>query len=225
MAKLLIVEDDAAIADQLTAWFREQGYVCEAASSGEDGMQLLSSFNYDLIVLDWNLPGMSGLDVCRQFRKNGGQTPILFLTAQSDINYKESGLDSGADDFLIKPFEIRELAARVRSLLRRPAAVLSEKLQVNGVQLEVSTRTVYSGAKQIQLMPTECSLLEYMMKHPDTHYSAKQLLTAIWSSESEGSEDSVRTCMKTLRFKLAKIGMDDFVKTNRGFGYVVQSRS
>lgn len=224
MAKLLIVEDDEAISERLTAWFRENGYICEAVGTGEDGLQLLSSFGYDLIVLDWNLPGMSGLDVCREFRKNGGQTPILFLTAQSDISYKESGLDSGADDFLIKPFEIRELAARVRSLLRRPAAVLSEKLQVSGVQLDVSSRTVSAAAKQIQLMPTECALLEYMMKHPDTHYSAKQLLTAIWSSESEGSEDSVRTCMKTLRFKLAKIGLDDFVKTNRGFGYVVSSK-
>lgn len=222
MAKLLLVEDDPNLSEHLLSWFREQGYVCESAGTGEDGLQLLSSFSYDLIVLDWNLPGMTGLDVCREFRKNGGNTPVLFLTAQSDISYKESGLDSGADDFLVKPFEIRELAARVRSLLRRPAAVLPEKLQIGDVSLNPTSRTVTVNEKQIQIMPTECSLLEFLMKHPGTHYSTKQLLSAIWSSESEGSEDSVRTCMKTLRFKLSKVGKDDFIKTNRGFGYIIE---
>lgn len=223
MAKLLLIEDDEALSERLSAWFRQEGYICETASSGEDGLQLLSSFSYDLIVLDWNLPGKSGLAVCRQFRKDGGNTPILFLTAQSDISYKESGLDSGADDFLAKPFEMRELAARVRSLLRRPAAVIL-KLKVGEVSLETNSRTVCSGAQQVQLMPTECALLEFLMKHPDSHYTARQLLSAIWSSDSEGSEDSVRTCMKTLRHKLNKIGEGEFIKTNRGLGYVVQSK-
>lgn len=223
MTKLLLVEDNEALADQLSKWLVEQNYLCEHASSGEDGLQLLSNYQYDLIILDWELPGKSGLDVCREFRKSGGVTPILFLTGQDDLTHKESGLDSGADDYLTKPFEVRELAARIRSLLRRPGRMIIEELKVNGVKLDVQNRTVSNGDKSARLMPTECSTLEFLMRHPNQSYSTKALLDSVWTSQSEASEESVRTCMKTLRFKLGKIDKKDLIKTVLGAGYSIEA--
>lgn len=223
MTKLLLIEDDEILAEQLSKWLVEQNYLCEHAPSGEDGLQLLSAYQYDLIMLDWELPGKSGLDVCREFRKNGGITPILFLTGQGDISHKESGLDSGADDYLTKPFELRELAARIRSLLRRPVRLIAEELKLNGVKLDVQTRTVSHGENSTRLMPTECATLEFLMRHPDQTFSTKALLDAVWTSQSEASEESVRTCMKTLRFKLGKIDKKTLIKTVLGAGYSIET--
>jgi len=223
MTKLLLIEDDEQLADQLSKWLVEQNYLCEHAPSGEDGLQLLSTFQYDLVILDWELPGKSGLDVCREYRKSGGKTPILFLTGMGDISFKEAGLDSGADDYLTKPFEVRELGARLRSLLRRPNTLIVQELKVNGVVLEVENRSVSNGDKSARLMPTECAVLEYLMRHPDQSFSTKALLDAVWTSQSEASEESVRTCMKTLRFKLGKIDKKDLIKTVLGAGYSISS--
>jgi DNA-binding response OmpR family regulator len=224
MTKLLIVEDDPELSEQLAKCLQDQGYICEVAASGEDGMQLLNSFQFDLIVLDWNLPGITGLEVCKAYRKNGGVTPVLFLTGQSEIHQKESGLDSGADDYLVKPFEVRELTARIRSLLRRPTGLFVDQLSIDGLELEVQNRKVSHGSKNIHLMPTECALLEFFMRHPNRFYSTKDLLDAVWNSQSEASLESVRTCMKTLRHKLAKIDKSNFIKTVPGSGYIVESK-
>jgi|AGTN01.2.fsa_nt_gi Response regulators consisting of a CheY-like receiver domain and a winged-helix DNA-binding domain len=222
MTKLLLIEDDQELADQLSKWLSEQSYICEHAASGEDGLQLLSSYQYDLIILDWELPGKSGLEVCREFRKSGGLTPILFLTGQGDISNKESGLDSGADDYLTKPFEAREHAARIRSLLRRPNTIIVEELNVNGVTLDAKNRTVSFEGKSTRLMPTECATLEFLMRHPNQSFSTRALLDAVWASQSEASDESVRTCMKTLRFKLGKIDKKDLIKTVLGAGYSIE---
>lgn len=224
MTKLLLIEDDEELSSQLTKWLDENGYLCEAAFTAEDGLQLLNSFQYDLIILDWHLPGMTGLEMCKVYRNGGGLTPILFLTGQGEIEHKESGLDSGADDYIVKPFEMRELAARIRSLLRRPTGLVVSKLSIKGLSLEVENRNVTNGAKTVRLMPTECALLEFLMRHPDRSYSTKALLDAVWTSQSEASEESVRTCMKTLRYKLMKVGKKDFIKTVLGSGYTIESK-
>src|SRR5215510_14437958 len=118
MAKILLIEDDTDLTAKLSDWFKSENYVIDVATTGEDAMQLLASFTYDVIILDWILPGLAGLEVCQKFRADGGQTPIIFLTGKGQIASKETGLDSGADDYLVKPIGVRELSARLRSMLR-----------------------------------------------------------------------------------------------------------
>src|SRR5690242_15662054 len=141
MPKLLVVEDDEELLRHISAWLSSEKYLVETANSGEDALQILGNFNFDVIILDWNLTGITGLEVCQKFRKSGGDTPIIFLTGESDIDHKELGLNSGADDYLTKPFNERELSARVKSLLRRSAGLLSNDLTVKGVTLDIVGRT------------------------------------------------------------------------------------
>lgn len=222
MAKILLVEDDLELTERLREWFSEEKHVFEATGSGKDALQLLENYEYDVIILDWRLPDVSGIDILKRFRNRGGLTPVIFLTGRVELSDKESGLDAGADDYLVKPFHTRELSARIRSLLRRPTALLPDELSVKGVKLDPRRRTVKSGDTSAQLMPRECALLEYLMRHTNQTYSGKTLLTAVWPSDTEASEDTVRTCMKTLRRKLSKLGRDDLVKTVLGSGYIIE---
>lgn len=222
MSKILLVEDDTEMCGWLEDWFKQENFVFESANCGEDALQLMEQFEFDVIILDWGLPDISGIEVCRRYRSKGGDAPVLFLTGKGDIDDKEQGLDSGADDYLTKPFDVRELAARVRSLLRRPKQILPVELTVNGVALDLKTRVVREGTTNLRLMPKECALLEFLMRHPDTIYSSKALLDAVWRSDSDSSEDTVRTCMRTLRLKLQKLGRDDLIKTILGSGYIIE---
>lgn len=224
MAKILLVEDDIELAERLTDWFNLENHTLEVVHSGLDAIQMLGSFEFDVIVLDWGLPGATGVEVCRHYRKAGGQSPILFLTGKGDISSREEGLDSGGDDYLVKPFDVRELSARVRSLLRRPKGILPTELTIQGVALELGNRLVTVGSQSVHLMPKQCSLLEFLMRHPNRPFGAKALLDAVWPSESEASEDTVRTCMKTLRRQLATVGKEDLIKTVLGSGYLIEDK-
>lgn len=223
MSKILLVEDDAEICGWLEDWFKQENFVFESANNGADALQLLEQFEFDVIILDWGLPDITGIEVCKRYRGSGGIAPVLFLTGKGEIDDKEKGLDSGADDYLVKPFDVRELAARVRSLLRRPKQILPVELTINGVALDLKTRVVREGSTNLRLMPKECALLEFLMRHPDTIYSSKALLDSVWRSDSDSSEDTVRTCMRTLRLKLQKLGRDDLIKTVLGSGYIIES--
>ncbi len=222
MSKILLVEDDEEMSGWLEDWFKQENFVFESANCGEDALQLMDQFEFDVVILDWGLPDITGIEVCKRYRSKGGEAPVLFLTGKGDIDDKEQGLDSGADDYLTKPFDVRELAARVRSLLRRPKQILPVELTVNGVALDLKTRVVREGTTNLRLMPKECALLEFLMRHPDTIYSSKALLDAVWRSDSDSSEDTVRTCMRTLRLKLQKLGRDDLIKTILGSGYIIE---
>ncbi|HMX45054.1 MAG TPA: response regulator transcription factor [Candidatus Obscuribacter sp.] len=224
MAKILLVEDDLELSQRMEDWFSLENHNLEVVHSGEDALQMLTSFEFDVVVMDWGLPGMSGLDVVKQYRKQGGGAPIIFLTGRGEIINREEGLDSGADDYLVKPFDVRELSARIRSLLRRPKGLLPTELMLKGVQLELETRTVKVGPQNVHLMPKQCALLEYLMRHPNRPFGAKALLDAVWPSDSEASEDTVRTCMKTLRRQLATVGKEDFIKTVLGSGYLIEDK-
>lgn len=221
MAKILLVEDDVELAGRLRDWFALENHVFEVASSGEDALQMMEGFDFDVVVLDWSLPGISGLEVCRRYRASGGQAGIIFLTGKSDIPSKGEGLDSGADDYMIKPFDVRELGARIRSLLRRPRTVFSV-LKIADVELKAETRMLTVKEKSIILMPKQSALLEYLMRHPNRPFSAKQLLDSVWPSDAEASEETVRTCMKTLRQQLAALDKKDFIKTLYGAGYLIE---
>lgn len=223
MPKILLVEDDLEITQALESWFKQENIVFESVQSGGDALQLLKAFDFDAIILDWGLPDMTGIEVCRRYRNFGGTAGILFLTGKNTLVEKETGLDSGADDYLVKPFEIRELAARVRSLFRRPRSFVGSDLSLNGVSLNLKTRTVSFGGESTRLMPKECALLEFLLRHTDTFFSSKLLLQAVWPSESDSSENTVRTCMRSLRLKLQKLGCGELVKTVLKGGYIIET--
>jgi OmpR-family two-component system manganese-sensing response regulator len=222
MAKILLVEDDANLADKIKFWFSQQGDQLEHASTGEDGLHLLGSFSYDIVLLDWTLPGITGLEVCKRYRKSGGTTPIIFLTGRNDIESKEQGLDLGADDYVVKPFDARELSARIRSILRRPTSLLPSDIRIGEIVLEPKTRTLTVNGASHHLMPRESALLEYLMRHPNRIFGSKELLDAVWSSESDTSTETVRSWMRNLRNKLSAAGVDGLIKTVPGSGYIIE---
>ena len=224
MPKILLVDDDVELTGKLSDWLTKENHDVEIAGSGKDALQLLAHFQYDLIVLDWSLPDGTGIEVCRQFRAAGKQTPIIFLTGKGDIYAKETGLDSGADDYLIKPFEMRELAARMRSLLRRPFGLNVQGLKVGDLELEFQSRIISRGEAKIKLMPRECKLLEFLIRHPDRCYSSKILLNSVCPADIEASEETVRTCMKTLRQKLTKLRKGQLIRTILGSGYILDGK-
>lgn len=222
VAKFLLVEDDLTLAKKLVEWFKSENHLVETVSSGEDALQLLSSFKYDVLILDWNLTDITGLNVCQRYRASGGRTPVIFLTGEGDIDHKEMGFDSGADDYLVKPFQVRELSARIKSLLRRPPEQLPSELEIRDVRLDSINRTISYGENRVQLMPKESAVLEYLFRHPNRHFSAQDLLDAVWSSEADTNDDTVRTTVKTLRKKLTDLGQPDLVKTVRHVGYIIE---
>ena len=142
MAKVLIIDDDSVLCDSLAGWLQLEGHTVETAGEGEDALQMLSNYQYDVIVLDWGLPTISGLDVLKRYRRNGGITPIIFLTGQGDVQSKKDGLDSGAEDYLTKPFASEELSARIRSLLRRPAALVPSVVTIGAVGVCLNSKQV-----------------------------------------------------------------------------------
>lgn len=219
MAKILLVEDEEDISDLITAWLKNDHHVVETAATGETAKDLLRVYTYDLLILDWMLPGISGVDVCKHFRDGGGITPVLMLTAKKHVDEKSAGLDAGADDYLTKPFELKELSARVRALLRRPVGFSGTVLQVGPIVMDTSTYKVTRAAEEIQLLPKEFALLEFFMRHPGQVFSAEALLDRVWASESEASPETIRTYIKRLRKKIDEEGKPSMVSTVHGVGY------
>jgi DNA-binding response OmpR family regulator len=223
LAKILLVEDDPQIAEQLKQWFATEGHVFEWAESGEDALQLLEGFSFDVILLDWILPGQTGLDVCRQYRRNGGSSKIIFLTGQGDIDNKEQGLSYGADDYMVKPFNARELSARIRAVLRRPAEEPERKVLKSGaVVFNPASRIVTANDQSVHLMPKEAAILEYLMMHPNQSFGSQALLKAVWPHEEDMSITTVRSWVRNLRSKLAGAGLENFIKTEGNSGYKVE---
>ncbi|MCA9804579.1 MAG: response regulator transcription factor [Cyanobacteria bacterium HKST-UBA02] len=221
MAKVLVVEDDSQLAGELVEWLRLQNHLPESTDSGEDALQLLANFKFDLVLLDWNLTGMNGLSVCQRYRAAGGKAPIIFLTGEGDIDHVESGLNAGADDYIVKPFNVRELAARMASIFRRPSELLDSQVRLGGVLVDPQDRTVTFEHKTIHLSPKEGAVLEFLMRHPGRCFSSKNILDGVWPSDAESTEDTVRTCMKTLRQKLLKLGKPDLIQTVPRHGYKI----
>lgn len=221
MAKILVVDDDLELADSIVNWLKLEQHTVEVANSGEDGLQLIEQFQFELILLDWGLPNISGYDLLRTIRSAGNQTPVIFLTGRDDIDSKEFGLDGGADDYLTKPFDMRELSARVRSRLRRPRGLVPQKIIIGNVLLDSEYKRVLVDNKAARLTNKEYALLEFLMRHKGQVFSAKAVMDAVWPSDSESSEDTVRACMKNLRRKISFEGQECIVKTIPGSGYVV----
>jgi OmpR-family two-component system manganese-sensing response regulator len=225
VAKILLVDDDIEIGEKLKEWFSVEGsHVFEWVTTGEDALQLLSSFGFDVILLDWMLPGQTGLDVCKHYRKGGGESKIIFLTGQTDIKDKEQGLDFGGDDYLVKPFDCQELSARIRSVLRRPnPAPVSELLHRGDLSLDPKSRLLTANGRSVQLMPKESKLLEFLLRHPDESFDSAELNRALWPSEAELNSNTVRSWMRNLRAKLANLGKEQLIETIAGSGYRIGS--
>jgi two-component system, OmpR family, manganese sensing response regulator len=221
MAKLLVVEDDKDFGGILVSWLVSENYVVDRVLNGEEALQRLTNSKYDLLILDWGLPGIQGIGVCEEFRQQGGTTPILFLTGRSDLASRVTGLDTGADGYLSKPFDFRELSARVKALLRRPSDWIDNVLKVQDLSLHLNSHTVDISGNVIELTPREFNLLEFMMRHPDQHFSARSLLDSVWPLDSAFSEDTVRQCMRSLRKKISGAGQDCLIKTVTGYGYIL----
>lgn len=220
MAKVLVVEDDRQLSNLIVDWLKGEGHLPEVAAKGADGLEYLRSFKFDLVILDWDLPGMSGLDVCREFRHSGGKTPILMLTGKTHIDEKAVGLDSGADDYLTKPFHFKELGARLRALLRRPAAVQANILTAGCLTLDPSTRQVQASGKELSLQPKEFALLEFLMRHPNQPFSSEAIIERVWSSDTEAAPDTVRIQIMRLRNKIDQGGKESMIRTLHRVGYM-----
>lgn len=206
---------------KLTEWLASRGFLVETVGTGEDALQMLANFQFDVLMLDWELPGISGLDVCRQYRLSGGTSFIIFLTGKGDISNKEQGLEFGADDYLVKPFDSRELVARIRSLLRRPAGLLPNEVRIGDVLLNPEKRILVVNGASHPLTQMEAALLEYLMRHPNRIFGSKNLLDAVWPSSKDVSTDTVRSWMRNLRKKLEAAGQRDLIKTIPGSGYII----
>jgi len=223
MAKILIVEDDLDLCARIVEWLTLENHTIEVVHDGKEGSERIKLYPYELVVLDWGLPGLPGIEVCRSYRAAGGTTPILMLTGKSDITQKTDGLDSGADDYLTKPFHLKELSARIRALLRRPQAVKANVLSIREYSLDTVTKQLKKSAVDVQLTPKEYALVEFMMRHPDQVFSQEDLLNKVWSSESESTIYSIYTTVKTLRKKLNVEGQKALISTVHGMGYRIES--
>lgn len=219
MAKILVVEDEKALSDVVIDYLSAQNYNVDHVADGKEALDRLKFYSYDLVVLDWQLPNMEGVDICRSFRSSGGTTPIIMLTGKREVDDKERGLDAGADDYLTKPFHMKELGARVRALLRRPAAVVSQDLKVRDVSLDPTTHQVRKDGKDLDILPKEFALLEFLMRHPKQVFSAEALIERVWPTDSDASPGTIRTYVNRLRSKIDTKGEDSIITTVHGIGY------
>ena len=219
--KVLVIEDDTGMGKALHVGVREAGHECVLVRDGLRGLEEAASQQFDAIILDLRLPGMGGLEVLAAIRRQGVRTPVLLLTAQGSVEERVAGLDAGADDYLVKPFAFAELIARLNAVRRRvqdrPAAQLSE----GTLTLDLATRRVLSANKEIELTPTEFSLLEMLMRHAGQVVTRKMLCEHLWDANWEGETNVIEVHITRLRKKLAEAG--EAIQTVRGRGYAFRS--
>ena len=219
MAKLLIVDDDREILNMCQIWF-DQKHSIDAADCFGDGAAHIDAGQFDLVILDLHLPDGTGRDLLRRIRGRGMSTPVLILTGADDINDKVDLLELGADDYLTKPFHFRELEARVKAILRRPAAATGDCLECDGLILFLEKPVMVLNGNEIELTPKEHALLSFFMRHPGQTFSQDALIARVWPNSSETSPDVVRIYVQRLRRKLSVEADHEFIKNLRGHGYI-----
>lgn len=226
--RVLVAEDDKRIAQFIVKGLREEGYVVDHAGDGNAALDFALTDGgslFDLIILDVMMPERDGFSVCRELRTRGVRAPVLMLTAMDALDDRVSGLDSGADDYLVKPFAFPELLARLRALSRRsPTAVLSNALQVADLSLDLTTRVAKRGGREIELSTREFTLLEYMMRNAGRPLGRTQILQAVWSFDYDGASNVVDVYMGYLRRKVDANVEPALIHTVRGVGYMLQAK-
>jgi len=219
---ILLIEDEKGVAAFIKKGLEEEGYFLDLAITGEEGLSLARKKQYDLVVLDVMLPGIQGTEVCRRMRDAGIQFPVLMLTARDSVKDKVLGLDSGADDYLTKPFSFDEFVARVRALLRRKQDKLTE-LTYKELKIDLISHQVYVADVEVELRPKEYSLLLYLLQNRGTVVSRSRLLSDVWGYHFDPTTNLVDVHIRLLREKLAEHSKTEFIHSVRGIGYTVET--
>jgi DNA-binding response OmpR family regulator len=216
--RILVVEDEHKIANSIKRGFEQETWACDVAYDGEEGYDMAATEDYDVIVLDLMLPKMDGMEICKKLRKDAIHTPILMLTARGELTDRVEGLNSGADDYLVKPFAFEELLARVKALSRRPKKTNSEELKTRDLSLNTNTFEVKKAGKNVELSRKEFALLEYLMRNTGRVVSKENIISHVWDYESDILPNTVEVFIGYLRDKLG----GNYIKTVRGFGYKLE---
>lgn len=219
---ILLVDDEAALTEPLSRALRREGYVVNVAADGPRGYQQAVTVAYDLVILDWLLPGCSGLEVCQRLRSHGETVPVLFLTAKDTVGDRVLGLDGGADDYLVKPFELRELLARVRALLRRSPHLEprpSPRLQAADLGLDCDSQVAHRGSRVIALSEKESQLLALLMRSPGQLLTHDHILNQLWPEEKKPTSNVLPAQIRLLRRKIDQPGEVPLIQTVYGKGY------
>lgn len=227
--QILVVDDEVELTDPLSRVLIREGYSVDKAYDGIRGCQLVQIGSYDLLILDWMLPGKTGLEICQQLRRQGKTTPVLFLTAKDTLDDRVEGLDAGADDYLVKPFELRELLARVRALLRRsashPHGTVSNRLTVADLELDYDNQVAYRQGRIIELSEKENQLLQYFMEHSEQLVTHAQILQHLWKEDEQPSSNVIAALIRLLRRKIEMANETPLIHTVYGKGYRFGSSS
>ena len=216
--RVLIAEDDEGLRSVLERGLRENGYTVDATEDGEQALCYLETYEYEVVIVDWRMPKVTGLEVVQRLRRRGSAVPVLMLTARDEPRDRVTGLDEGADDYLIKPFDFSELLARIRALQRRGEAVQSILIRVANLTLDTVTREVSVGTAQLRLTATELSILEVLMRRSPATVSRRSIALAVWNDEADAlGSNTLDVHLARLRAKIAKSGAK--IEAVRSLGY------
>jgi DNA-binding response OmpR family regulator len=219
--RILLVEDEPDLGQAIATSLHQNRYVVDWFQNGQDAWSALGqNHSYALAILDWMVPGQSGLEICRHLRSQNNPLPVILLSARESMDDRVTGLDAGADDYLVKPFGMQELLARLRALLRRPSQLQTPQIEIGGLQLDYSTyRISFQGRPCLDLTAKEFQLLEYFMQHPQQILTHDQIKARLWEWSDETISNVVAAQVRLLRRKLESIGYGDRIETVRGVGY------
>jgi len=219
--RILIVEDEKDLADAIAKGLRRKGYATDVVYDGEEALFMADVNEYDLVILDLNLPRVDGIEVCRSIRSSGSTTGILMLTARSGIDDRIKGLDLGADDYLVKPFHFPELLARVRAILRRKGETRDTILRSGDLVIDPNTLNAYFKDLEIKLTVKEFTILEYMMRNVGRIVSQEELFEHVWNEEANSLTQTIKVHINNIRRKLSAVGAGNVISTVRGRGYML----
>jgi DNA-binding response OmpR family regulator len=221
-SRILVVEDEEKLARFVELELTYEGYQVTVAHDGLTGLTQARDLNPDLIILDWMMPGLTGLELCRRLRATGNKVPVILLTAKDDVSDRVAGLDAGADDYVVKPFSIEELLARVRAHLRRTNEEETDVLRFEDLMLNRNTREVTRGDRPIELTAKEFDLLEYLMANPRQVLTRDRILEKVWGYDFMGDSNIIEVYVRYLRLKLEAEDEKRLIQTVRGVGYVLK---
>jgi DNA-binding response OmpR family regulator len=219
---ILLVEDEVKLARFIELELASEGYRVEVANDGMTGLTLARESTPDLAIFDWMLPGLTGIELCRRLRATGSKIPIILLTAKDEVSDRVTGLDAGADDYVVKPFSIEELLARVRAHLRRIQEDNSDTIQFEDLKLNRRTREVFRGVRGIELTAKEFDLLDYLISYPRQVFSREQILEKVWGYDFIGDSNIIEVYIRYVRIKLEENGEKRLIQTVRGVGYALR---
>ena len=225
--KILIVEDETKLAQVLQQGLKEQSFVVEWADDGALGLDMALQGSFDAVILDVMLPGMNGFEVLSELRKSGSSLPVIMLTARNNVDDRVRGLDHGADDYLAKPFDFKELLARLRAILRRPKTELRTTLRVAGLTMNLKSREVRRDGKLLDLTPKEFGILEYLLSRKGLVLTKTMIMDHVWPSDADcqGSTNLVEVYVNHLRKKIDQDHAVKLIQTVRGSGYIIQDHA